>query len=250
MKNCGYRGNHAANSYCSQVRSLRQYTNVCHLMMVVWPKHVVVIISEEQKKNCCVDGPIIALLNRCLPMQWSRLQSQIPVDAGAVLHLALSIQRHVEESQEIRNDYLRHYECRALPRSYTENCFAFKGYNPKRPQRARKCSNACHILTRHVTSSNSAFCPRWTGRPFCSSISDRREAFRAIHCRRGTRNATNTSMRRHVPNGWHSLLAAEATEHESLILLRNRIRQAAGNQSFYASTGQGNHTHSLHRKHS
>jgi hypothetical protein len=31
-------------------------------MMVVWPKHVVTITSEEEKKNCCVDGPTIALL--------------------------------------------------------------------------------------------------------------------------------------------------------------------------------------------
>jgi hypothetical protein len=51
-----------ANSYCSQTNSLRQYTAVCRLMMVVWPKHVVAITSEEEKKNCCVDGPIIALL--------------------------------------------------------------------------------------------------------------------------------------------------------------------------------------------
>jgi hypothetical protein len=51
-----------ANSYCSQVNSLREYTTVCILMMVVWPKHVVAITSEEEK-NFCVDGPIIALLN-------------------------------------------------------------------------------------------------------------------------------------------------------------------------------------------
>jgi hypothetical protein len=30
--------------------------------VVVWPKHVVAITLEEEKKNCCVDGPIIALL--------------------------------------------------------------------------------------------------------------------------------------------------------------------------------------------
>jgi hypothetical protein len=32
------------------------------LMMVVWPKHVAAITSKEEKKNCCVAGPIIALL--------------------------------------------------------------------------------------------------------------------------------------------------------------------------------------------
>jgi hypothetical protein len=31
-------------------------------MMIVWSKHVVALPSEEEKKNCCVDGPIIALL--------------------------------------------------------------------------------------------------------------------------------------------------------------------------------------------
>jgi hypothetical protein len=36
---------------------------VCYLMMVLWPKHVVAITSEDEKKNCCADGPIIALLN-------------------------------------------------------------------------------------------------------------------------------------------------------------------------------------------
>jgi hypothetical protein len=51
-----------ANSYCSQAKSLRQYTTVCRMMMVVWPKHVVAVTSEEEKKNCCVGGPIIALL--------------------------------------------------------------------------------------------------------------------------------------------------------------------------------------------
>jgi hypothetical protein len=30
--------------------------------MAVWPKHVVAVTSEEEKKICCVDGPIIALL--------------------------------------------------------------------------------------------------------------------------------------------------------------------------------------------
>jgi hypothetical protein len=25
--------------------------------MVVWPKHVVGITSEEEKRNCCVDAP-------------------------------------------------------------------------------------------------------------------------------------------------------------------------------------------------
>jgi hypothetical protein len=53
------------NSYCSQANSLRQYTTVCRLMMVVWPQHVVVITSEEGKENCCVDGPIIAWLRNC-----------------------------------------------------------------------------------------------------------------------------------------------------------------------------------------
>jgi hypothetical protein len=32
-------------------------------MMVVGPKKVVALTSEEEEKNCCVDGPIIALLN-------------------------------------------------------------------------------------------------------------------------------------------------------------------------------------------
>jgi hypothetical protein len=32
------------------------------LMMVVWPEHVVAITSEEEKKNCCVEGHLIALL--------------------------------------------------------------------------------------------------------------------------------------------------------------------------------------------
>jgi hypothetical protein len=32
------------------------------LMMVVWPKHVVAVTSEKEKKICCVDGPIITLL--------------------------------------------------------------------------------------------------------------------------------------------------------------------------------------------
>jgi hypothetical protein len=31
-------------------------------MMVVWPKHVVAITLEKEKKNCWVDGTIIALL--------------------------------------------------------------------------------------------------------------------------------------------------------------------------------------------
>jgi hypothetical protein len=35
-------------------------STVCRLMMVVWPKHVVAITSEEEKRNCCVDGPFIA----------------------------------------------------------------------------------------------------------------------------------------------------------------------------------------------
>jgi hypothetical protein len=46
---------------CSQARSLRQYSTVCHLMMVVWPKHIVAVASEE-KNICCFDGPIIGLL--------------------------------------------------------------------------------------------------------------------------------------------------------------------------------------------
>jgi hypothetical protein len=32
-------------------------------MMVVSPKHVVALTSEEEEKNYCVDGPIIALLS-------------------------------------------------------------------------------------------------------------------------------------------------------------------------------------------
>jgi hypothetical protein len=40
---------------CSEP-DIRWDTTVCRLMMVVWPKHVVAITSEE-KKNCCVDGP-------------------------------------------------------------------------------------------------------------------------------------------------------------------------------------------------
>jgi hypothetical protein len=50
------------NSYCSQANSLKQYTTVqvCHVMMVVWQKHVVAMTSEEEKKNCCIDGPLIA----------------------------------------------------------------------------------------------------------------------------------------------------------------------------------------------
>jgi hypothetical protein len=40
--------------------------STCHLMMAVWPKHVVAITSEEEKKNCCVDGPIIALFQLML----------------------------------------------------------------------------------------------------------------------------------------------------------------------------------------
>jgi hypothetical protein len=35
-------------------------TTICRLMMVVWPKHVVAIRSEEEKMNCCGDGSIIA----------------------------------------------------------------------------------------------------------------------------------------------------------------------------------------------
>jgi hypothetical protein len=42
--------------------SWRQCTNVCPLMMVIWPKHVMALTSEEEKENCCVDEPIIALL--------------------------------------------------------------------------------------------------------------------------------------------------------------------------------------------
>jgi hypothetical protein len=52
----------SVNSCFSQVNSLRQYTTVCHLMMVVWPKRVVAFTSEEEEKNCCVDGPISAFL--------------------------------------------------------------------------------------------------------------------------------------------------------------------------------------------
>jgi hypothetical protein len=51
---------YAANSYCSQANRLRQYSTVCRLM-IECSKHVVAITSEEKKKNCCVDGPIIAL---------------------------------------------------------------------------------------------------------------------------------------------------------------------------------------------
>jgi hypothetical protein len=51
-----------ANSYCSQANLLRQYTTVRRLMMVVWSKHGVAVTSEEEKKNCCFDGPIFALL--------------------------------------------------------------------------------------------------------------------------------------------------------------------------------------------
>jgi hypothetical protein len=61
------------NSYCSQANRLRQYTTVCHLMMVVWPKHVVAITSEEEK-NCCVDGPIIALLIMSIVWSWRFLR--------------------------------------------------------------------------------------------------------------------------------------------------------------------------------
>jgi hypothetical protein len=49
-----YHGNHKfvitypAKSYSSQAKSLRQYTTLCHLMMVVWPKHVVAVTSEEE----------------------------------------------------------------------------------------------------------------------------------------------------------------------------------------------------------
>jgi uncharacterized protein (DUF2237 family) len=44
-----------ANSYCRQTtNSLRQYTIVCHLMMVVWSKHVVALTSEKENKTCCV----------------------------------------------------------------------------------------------------------------------------------------------------------------------------------------------------
>jgi hypothetical protein len=43
-----------AHSYCSPANRLRQDTTVCHLMMIVWSKHVVAITSEEEKKNCCV----------------------------------------------------------------------------------------------------------------------------------------------------------------------------------------------------
>jgi hypothetical protein len=30
--------------------------NICHLMMVIWLKHVVAVPTEEEKKDCCVDG--------------------------------------------------------------------------------------------------------------------------------------------------------------------------------------------------
>jgi hypothetical protein len=58
ITNCGYRGSH---SYFSQANILRQYTTVCHMMMVVWPKHVVAMTLEEERKNCCVGGPLLAL---------------------------------------------------------------------------------------------------------------------------------------------------------------------------------------------
>jgi hypothetical protein len=67
-----------ANSYCSQANRLRQYTTVCHLMMVVWPKHVVAITSEEEEKNCCVDGPIIALLIVKIRLLWPVRNSFVP----------------------------------------------------------------------------------------------------------------------------------------------------------------------------
>jgi hypothetical protein len=40
----------------------KKLKTVCRMMMVVWPKHVVAVTSEEEKKNRCVDGSIIALL--------------------------------------------------------------------------------------------------------------------------------------------------------------------------------------------
>jgi hypothetical protein len=51
-----------SNCYCSQANRLRQYTTVWRLMMIVWSTYVVAITSEEEKKNCCVDGPMIAFL--------------------------------------------------------------------------------------------------------------------------------------------------------------------------------------------
>jgi hypothetical protein len=41
-------------------------------MMILWSKHLVAIPSEEEKKNFCVDGPIIASLRYRMPSIFMR----------------------------------------------------------------------------------------------------------------------------------------------------------------------------------
>jgi hypothetical protein len=54
---------HTVVYYCSDCnRNLRLYTTVCNLMMAVWPKHVMAVTSEEERRNCCIDGPLVAEL--------------------------------------------------------------------------------------------------------------------------------------------------------------------------------------------
>jgi hypothetical protein len=39
-----------------------QYITVYHLKMVLGPKHVVAVTTEEEKEDCCVDGIIMKLV--------------------------------------------------------------------------------------------------------------------------------------------------------------------------------------------
>jgi hypothetical protein len=68
-------------------------------MMVVWPTHVVAGTSEEERRNCCVHGPLIAELICCgLPIaaQQRPLSCFFPVVAynGCLCHHALYFFSH------------------------------------------------------------------------------------------------------------------------------------------------------------
>jgi hypothetical protein len=54
-------------------------------MMVVWPKHVVAVTSEEEKNICYVDGPLIAELIENMSEEWIVMKMVVVVVAVVVV---------------------------------------------------------------------------------------------------------------------------------------------------------------------
>jgi hypothetical protein len=67
--------------------------------MVVSPKHVVAITSEEEKRNCCVDGPLVAYLIHT--QQEAHHTSHNPANMRDVF--ASELQNWKEQSRMVRN---------------------------------------------------------------------------------------------------------------------------------------------------